>query len=293
MPSKPDFVICARNITGKTKKKFGDENAPSSYLFVPDGQQPAPVLNQRRTANVWATRVMAEARRGVSDPSEHGNVLVFIHGFNNDQEIVMRRHRRLRDDLRKLRFKGVVVSFDWPSDDKGVFYLEDMKDAHDSAYQLVEDGLKLLARLQQPDCKVNVHILAHSMGAYVAREAFTWADDADEMAGKTWHVSQTMLIAGDVSARSMRNEDHRSDGMYRCCTRLTCYSSRHDNALKLSNAKRLGLASRAGRNGLPDGAPAHAVNVDCSEYWEKIPDNQKVIGSGDVPTAVEIRRRLG
>src|SRR5690606_20724800 len=38
--------------------------------------------------------------------------------------------------------------------------------------------------------------------------------------------------------------------------------------LKLSNTKRIGVAPRAGRVGLPDDAPAKAADVDCSTYYE-------------------------
>ncbi len=270
----PDYVICARNVKGK---KFGSEPAPSSYLFVPDDAQPSPDHAQS-SRNKWATRVLADAGKGVPK-GKLGNILVFVHGYNNSQQTVMERHRRLRDDLSAGGFKGVVVSFDWPSGDKGLFYLEDLVDANKSAFQLVGDAIMLLAGLQVPNCKVNIHILAHSMGAYVTREAFTAADDADDLAGKTWYTSQVMLIAGDISSGSLSEDEHRSNGLYRNCTRLTCYSNRHDGVLALSNVKRAGVKPRAGRVGLPDDAPSKAVNVDCGDYWTTIPMSQKVIGN--------------
>jgi esterase/lipase superfamily enzyme len=269
-----DYVICARDVRGKS---FGSEPAKSSYLIVPDDGQPKPSKDQLHDQKKWAVKLMAEARKGVPANGE-GHILVFVHGYNNDQKIVMERHRRLRDDLKAANFPGVVVSFDWPSGNVGAFYLEDLQDAHKSAYQLVGDGIILLASMQQPDCKINIHLLAHSMGAYVTREAFTAADDVENLTGKDWRVSQIMLIAPDISCRSMSIEDHRTNGIYRCCNRLTCYSSKHDDVLKLSNVKRAGVAERAGRAGLPPDAPDHAVNVDCSDYWLSIPKTQAVIG---------------
>lgn len=269
-----DFVICARNVKGR---RFGSEPAPSKYLAIERDEAPQPTANQIVEDRAqWAKRLQTAARAAATGGMT--NVLVFVHGFNNDQATIMRRHRRLRDDLSRARFRGVVVSFDWPSGNVGAFYLEDLSDANQSSLQLVKDGIMLLASLQQPDCTVNVHILAHSMGCYVTREAFTAADDADDLTGRTWRISQAMLIAPDISSRSLRAEDHRMDGLYRNCTRLTCYSSHHDNVLALSNVKRAGVAPRAGRVGLPDSAPAHAVNVDCSRYWESIPGDQPIIG---------------
>ncbi len=43
-----------------------------------------------------------------------------------------------------------------------------------------------------------------------------------------------------------------------------------DSVLKLSNAKRFGVAPRAGRVGLPEIAPSKAVNVNCSDYFETL-----------------------
>lgn len=267
-----DFVISARNIkTSGNKQVFGSENTDQcAYLLVPDGEDPSPAHAVDYKARLaWAKQVRRAARQGVTGDAS-GNILVFVHGYNGSLAINMRRHRQLRDDLAKANFNGVVVSFDWPCGDVGAFYLEDMKDAHDASHQLVKDGIMLLAELQEPECKVNVHILAHSMGAYVTGGAFSWADDVANAAGASWHISQIMLIAGDISSRSLRPSDHRSEGIYRACTRLTTYQSRHDKALDLSNIKRVGVAPRVGRVGLPDEAPAHAVNVDCSDYWKSI-----------------------
>lgn len=37
--------------------------------------------------------------------------------------------------------------------------------------------------------------------------------------------------------------------------------------LKLSDVKRVGVAPRAGRRGLPEDRPEKAVNVDCGEHF--------------------------
>jgi hypothetical protein len=73
-----------------------------------------------------------------------------------------------------------------------------------------------------------------------------------------------MLIAGDISSHSLSVNDERTAGL-----------NRHG----LSNIKRAGGMPRAGRVGLPNDAPAKAVNVDCGDYWTTIPNNQPVIGN--------------
>jgi hypothetical protein len=49
--------------------------------------------------------------------------------------------------------------------------------------------------------------------------------------------------------------------------RLTNYSNPFDAVLKLSNVKRVGVAPRVGRVGLPESVPDKAVNVDCGRDY--------------------------
>ncbi len=140
-------------------------------------------------------------------------------------------------------------------------------------------GILLLVKNQAPDCNVNVHVLAHSMGALVVREAFDDADDRGSLTGKSWIVSQMLLIGGDVSAGSLSAGNSSSESLYRHVVRLTNYSSSHDGVLALSNAKRIGVAPRVGRQGLPSEAPSNAVNVDCSDYWKHERGDRPTIGN--------------
>ena len=196
---------------------------------------------------------------------------------------VIQRHRRLRDDLAGLGFKGVVVSFDWPSDDKALAYLPDRHNAKTTAFKLVSDGVSYLSEQQTPNCTINIHVLGHSTGAYVIREAFDDADDAGRLPNAAWSVSQVVFAAGDVSSTSMSADDSSAESVYRHCVRLTNYSNRHDEALDLSNVKRLGTAPRVGRVGLPGDAPQSAVNVDCTAYYEELTQEGSAIAGTDSP----------
>lgn len=200
----------------------------------------------------------------------------------------MRRQRRLKADLAAAGFKGAVVSFDWPSANMALNYLEDRHDAKATALRLVDDGIKLFAARQTPDCCINAHLLAHSTGAYVLREAFDDADDT-EINNASWMISQIAFIGGDISSASLTADSESSQSLFRHCTRLTNYSNRGDSVLKLSNVKRVGLAPRVGRVGLPENHPDKAVDVDCTEYFSllnsnaavKAADQRESIGSFD------------
>ncbi len=161
------------------------------------------------------------------------------------------------------------MTFCWPCADKVLNYLEDRHDAKQSAMNLVTAGIRLLSERQRPGCTINIHVLGHSTGAYVIREAFADADDCS-LAKNAWTVSQVVFVAGDVSSDSMRQGDRGASSLYRHCYRLTNYFSRHDHVLKLSNAKRLGIAPRVGRVGLPQDAPEKAVDLDCSDYFHRL-----------------------
>jgi hypothetical protein len=82
-----------------------------------------------------------------------------------------------------------------------------------------------------------------------------------------------------VSSGTMQAGDSKSAALYRHCYRLTNYQTPQDGVLKLSNLGRAGVGPRIGRVGLPDGAPAHAVNVDCGAYFAaKKPDGSTFVG---------------
>lgn len=271
-----DFVISARNVIGDG---FGVLPGSLQFLFVPESGEPSP--GQAQDKKAWADAVVAQATHDhTPSGAAVGDILFFIHGYNNSPDSVLEKHRRLKNDLNQRGFVGVVASFDWPSGDIGINYLPDLINARQSALHLVNDGILLLSQYQQPNCQINLHILAHSMGAYLVREAFSDADHANEIAVKNWMTSQILLIGGDVSSSSLAADDRDGKSVYRHCARLTNYSNRHDTVLGLSNVKRFGVAPRVGRVGLPDEAPGtQAVNVDCSPYWETIPETQKVYGN--------------
>ncbi len=71
------------------------------------------------------------------------------------------------------------------------------------------DGVKLLIAARTADCEVNIHTVAHSMGAYVLREAFDDADDSSA-ANANWTVNQVRWWRGTcLPPRSVAGTRHR------------------------------------------------------------------------------------
>ena len=259
-----EFVITVRNVV---KGRFGSEPGPTRFLKVPEDAVPDP--SHRVGGKAWVDELIARAH-APADPVTGkgcGDVTVLVHGYSTSPAEIVARHRQLKLDLAVAGYRGQLVSFDWPSDDHALNYLEDRVDAKLTALKLVDDGIALLAATQYRGCELNVHVVAHSMGCYVLREAFDDADDRPRIAASNWTVSQICFVAADVSRASMSAGDARSRSLYRHCTRLTNYHNPYDEVLKLSDVKRAGVAPRAGRRGLPDDRPPMAVSVDCGAHF--------------------------
>lgn len=256
--------ISVRGVRGGA---FDDEPemGTTRYLDVPEGAEPLP--SHKIARSEWLRRLMATFSPGPGGRGMVGDLTIFVHGFNNTVSDVARRSRALQDGLLAAGFSTTLVAFDWPSGSIPLGYLEDRHDAKATAMRLVSDGIKLFLAARTEDCAVNIHVLAHSMGAYVVREAFDDADDSTA-AEVNWTANQVVMIAGDVSSASMASGSDSSDSLYRHAYRLTNYFNRHDAALQVSNVKRLGLSPRVGRVGLPAAVPSKAVDVDCSARYE-------------------------
>ncbi len=254
-----DYVFSVRNIS---RGAFGRSVGGSSFLAVP-GAARLPTPDHRIAKRDWFARVQEAAASDQIDGKPVGDVVVYIHGYNTGQDTMLERQRLLRNGLVAQGFRGVVVGFDWPSADRALNYLDDRKDAKISALRLVDEGITAFAARQRQDCRINVHLLAHSMGCYVVREAFDDADDRPAVAAQSWTVSQVMLVGADISASSLAAGNPKSSSLYRHCVRLTNYFNPHDGILSISNVKRVGVSPRAGRIGLPAPHPEKAVNVYC------------------------------
>jgi hypothetical protein len=273
-----DYLICTRN---KKAQRFGSEPGPTRFLKVPaQATQPLPKHAMNRKV-LWVDEVLSHSKGGANpeDPLPAGDILFFVHGYNNSPKVVLERQRLLSKDLKGQGFDGVVVGFDWPSGSSALNYLEDRSDARRTALQLVNDGIKRFAARQVVGCNVNLHMLAHSTGAFVIREAFDDADDTASIANISWTVSQMVFIAADVSRKAMCLGDSKSSSIYRHCVRLTNYSNPFDKVLKLSNIKRVGVAPRAGRVGLPEDADEKAVDINCGHHFSNLDERTEAIGS--------------
>jgi len=288
--SHSNFVICVRNVKGQGEgAEFGNEPGSTRYLDVPDSEYPHPERH-KLTRTEWVKRLLDRATIGMhveqakSPVSGYtiGDILIFVHGYNNSIDDIMRRHNLLQKRLKQVGYQGVIVSFDWPSANATLNYLEDRSDAKTTAIKLVKDGIAILAKAQleqdKNKCDIDVHLLGHSTGAYVIREAFYEANHSRSLQRIKWNVSQVAFIGGDIARKSTSQSDCKSQALFEHSVRITNYQNPHDSALKVSNIKRLGTAPRVGRVGLADDAPNNLVNVRVDRHWKQLDEDNSVAG---------------
>ena len=180
-----DYMLVARS---KSADGFSNEPGAVYFLGVPSDED-TPKFRHKMSPRAWRDAVLEQASSGTRNTQTTGDIVFYVHGYNNSQEAVLECQRKLQRGLERNGFDGVVVSFDWPSADNVLNYLEDRHDAKKSALMLVKHGIHAFAKMQEPACKIDMHVLAHSMGAYVVREAFDDADDTADIAQKSWSVS--------------------------------------------------------------------------------------------------------
>jgi len=291
----PHYLFSARSIEGRS---FSDDEVTDedhvSFLEVPEtALRHAPAMGIRQST--WIQRIIAQAvaakRRAMtawsrrtgnalteSDRRERADLVFFLHGYNNDLATVLWRHKALARTLAACEFWGSVVSFDWPCGTSAAAYLNDRSKAHDSSRYLVEDGLKALAERARPDCPVNIHVVAHSMGSYVLQEAFRYASVAySDVVTDSWGLQQVALVGADLACNDFKEQ---GDSLYFAirARRVTNFVTSADEALKASNIKHrvtpfpgeFNWSDRIGRKGLPVDLPESASNcydVNCDDFY--------------------------
>ena len=260
------FVLCARNKEGQG---FGGRTSAPSYLVIADDAV-APSQAHIVTSYVkWLAGIRAAAQR--ADGSSR-DVVFFVHGYNTSPGEALLRQRLVTRELAKRGCECVLIGFDWPTAGSAAAYTYDRFQAQDAAGYLVSSGIVPFTKSASADCPLNVHVMAHSMGGFVVREAFRMMDKArDATLANDWRVGQMVFFAADISSSCFGLDHPDMVPVFTHCGRLTNYFSGYDKALAVSNAKNIDIEARVGRVGMPVDTPAHekAVDVDCGPRFDK------------------------
>lgn len=157
--------------------------------------------------------------------SPHGDLLIFIHGYNVTFEDAARRTAQIAHDL---EFQGVPVFFSWPSQGELLGYVSDRSNSHWTASHLKD----FLLKVHQQSGAQSIHLIAHSMG----NRAFGTAIQslATDLAENEKVFNEVILAAPDVDARVFAKEI--APKLTGLSQHVTLYASKNDLALKASRA---------------------------------------------------------
>jgi esterase/lipase superfamily enzyme len=167
-----------------------------------------------------------------------GDVMIFVHGFNNIEKEAIARTKLLAN---ATAFNGVPVAFTWPSVGGGWgprYYLYDLQSSTFSRDELAT----LLQSLANERVVGRIHLVAHSMGCWLTMETLrqtSLAQRADVLS----KVSSITLLAPDIDEDVF---DSQIAGIGSLARRITVFGGTDDNALAASAA--LAAAPRLGND---------------------------------------------
>ena len=241
--SKPE--ASARSVTmfvastRRDDRRVGDAGVHHAMVMVsvPPGHQPgvieAPTFGKpnikRHFALTNASAMTPERFTGELGSHISGRVgadrdiLLYVHGFNTSLDEARLRLTQIAVDA---RFGGVPVLFTWPSESGMLSYVSAKERATAS-----RDALQGLVRdLAAIPGVGRVHVLAHSMGSWLAMEALRENAIAGhpDLDGK---LGDVMLAAPDIDLGVFRQQMTRLGS----AARVSIFVSRDDRALSLSS----------------------------------------------------------
>ena len=151
------------------------------------------------------------------------DILLYVHGFNTSLQDA---RFRLAQIVADGRFGGVPVLFTWPSQNNLFSYISDKERATAS-----RDALeKLMLSLSQTPGVGRIHVLAHSMGTWLAMEALRENAIAGhpDLDGK---LGDVMLAAPDIDLAVFKEQMARIGE----AAHVSIFISAGDRALSLSS----------------------------------------------------------
>ena len=185
--------------------------------------------------NAWVQAVKARMNRTQSQ-----TVTIFVHGYNTD---FIENTLLAGEIYHYMGRKGVMMSFEWPSADKLLGYVQDKTSASFSTRQF----RGLISNIAK-ECDVDtITIIAHSAGAPIVVNALREIrlleyDTPGNEVQDRYRVGRVVLAAPDMDVMEFTNAIH--DRFYELTTGVAVYGSLKDRALKAS--ERLSGSSRLG-----------------------------------------------
>ncbi|KAK0340480.1 hypothetical protein LTR94_030329, partial [Friedmanniomyces endolithicus] len=197
------------------------------------------ILNQPDVTKTGGGMFMEDLRKRMAQ-SPRCDTLVFIHGFKVSFTGALTSAALLAQGLGQERRAMNVVVFSWPSDGAAVpwmSYYSDREDARASGPSIARAFLKfkdfVLALPSHDYCERRVHLLVHSMGAYVLRQSLRAliAKDRDSL---TRLFDQIILAAPDEDDDAFET-DEKLRLLPRIARQVSVYFNPNDKGLTISD----------------------------------------------------------
>ncbi|MEO1496438.1 MAG: alpha/beta fold hydrolase [Planctomycetota bacterium] len=235
--------------------RYGDEiDTPFvGWLDDPEKHFRVTALNRFDESAFYAAMRTTLSQPDDLESLTRNDVLLFVHGFRTTMEFALLRPAQIGYDI---GFEGKTCAFSWPSRGKFLAYGEDQRQASASVLALSMVLRKLIE--QQTDGRV--HIVAHSMGNFLAMQALEQlADEFEDLAEidrpKLGHV---ILADPDVGESDFELWTPR---VVEVAKTVTLYHCSKDWALTGSFL----LNSGQSRAGLRAWSLSGLDNVDCDD----------------------------
>ena len=198
------------------------------------------------------------------------DLLLFLHGYACDFAMAMARAAELKMRWSTPDRPLEVAVFSWPADGKTIpliSYASDRDDARSSAKAVARALLRFIDYIKELDrgewCNARMHLVAHSMGNYMLRNAFQAL--CSDLGGKVPRLFETIfLMAADEDNDAFEDVGklmHLPD----LAQAVNVYFAANDGALTISdvtknNPDRLGTTGPRTLTNLPQ----KVTLVDCA-----------------------------
>jgi esterase/lipase superfamily enzyme len=290
------FVVSTRKGEGGAASEAAVANGARfslQMIGVPPGHAPGRVERPAFGSEDPQKHFSARSRRGLDETAffselashisgrigSNRDVLLYVHGFNTSYDEARFRLAQIADDA---RFGGVAMLYTWPAAGS----LLDYGAAKESA-TIARDALsKLLHRLSELPDIGRVHVLAHSMGAWLAMEALreNAISGSPDLNGK---LGDVMLAAPDIDLNVFRQQLARLDPSH-----VFVLVASNDRALSLSRT----LAGDRPRLGAldPNNPRDRAALEDLGvKAYDLSRESTGLIGHGTYANAPQAVRTIG
>jgi esterase/lipase superfamily enzyme len=294
--SESMFVVSTRmGEAGMSSDAVAEEGARFSLQMVslPPGHEAGVVERPALGSEDPQKHIVVKSTRPLDESAFYGelashisgrigsnrDVLLYTHGFNTSYD---EARFRLAQIVADSRFGGVTVLYTWPAAGS----LLDYGAAKESATVARDSLTKLIHRLSEVPDIGRIHILAHSMGAWLAMEALR-ENAISGSPGLNGKLGDVMLAAPDIDLNVFRQQLARVDPSH-----VSILVASNDRALSLSR-RLAGDRPRLGALDANDPKDRTALEQLGVKAYDLSPEATGWIGHATFASAPQAVRTIG